>query len=112
MENKKLYDYILKKFENKYNEEDDIENIILNQKNLRQSEISNNLNISSDKSLEWLNFFFNDIDLKELYSNNDRIRNLITIQAIYYLHIVKNLYLVRYRAGLTKVYIFILYRMN
>lgn len=52
---------------------------------------SNNLNISIDKSLDWLNFFFADNQIKDLYNNFERTRSIIIIECIFYLNFYKNL---------------------
>jgi hypothetical protein len=99
MENKKLYDFMLNKYEEKFNEDDDIEAILNSHKKLRNSQIMQNLDISKVKSLDWLNFFFQEPEMKDLYTNNERINNILIIQAIYYLNIFKTLYLLRFRIG-------------
>ena len=61
------------------------------------------IQIISDKSLnnkwisleknnkdEWLNFYFkNEVDVINIIKEDERIKNIITVQAIYYLNIFK-----------------------
>jgi hypothetical protein len=74
------------------NREDDdsqINRIIESSKNLK--------NVSIEKNLDWLNFFFEDQEVKELFLNNERTKSLITIQCLYYLNIFRNLHLAKYK---------------
>ena len=88
MENKKLYNFISKKFDDNLKEEDEIEEIIKSQKLLKEEE--NDFKFS-EKSLEWLNFFFIDPNIKELYINNNRIASIICLQVLFYLNIFKTI---------------------
>lgn len=79
------------KHSSKLNESQEIDEIIDQQKKLQKSELQNNLNISVDKSLDWLNFFFADNEIKTLYNNFERIRAILVIQGIFYLNLYKNI---------------------
>lgn len=84
------------------NESDEIDKIISQRKKLEKkvaeennnkqmSFSTTNLNISIDKSLDWLNFFFQDNQIKDLYKNFERTRSIIIIECIFYLNFYKNL---------------------
>lgn len=70
-------------------DEAEINRILESSKNLK--------NISIEKNLDWLNFFFEDEDVRELFLNNERTKSLITIQCLYYLSIFRNLHLAKYK---------------
>jgi len=76
----------------KLNESEEIDEIIALQRKLHKTENNNNnLNISIDKSLDWLNFFFADNEIRVLYNNFERIRAILILQSIFYLNLYKNL---------------------
>jgi hypothetical protein len=84
MENKELISFINKNF----SEDDEIEEILKNRDKLLNA---------SDKSLEWLKFFFNDPEIENVYIQNERTKSIIVVQCLYYLNIFKNIYASRYR---------------
>ena len=72
-------------------EEEDINRILNSSKNIK--------GVSIEKSLDWLNFFFEDPEIKDLFMQNERTKSLITIQCIYYLNIFRSLHLAKYKNG-------------
>ncbi len=75
----------------KLDDSEEIDEIISLQKKLYEANINNNINLSIDKSLDWLNFFFADEEIRSLYNNFERIRSILIIQSIFYLNLFKNL---------------------
>lgn len=75
----------------KIDDSEEIDEIIALQRKLHKTDISKNINISIDKSLDWLNFFFADEEIKTMYSNFERIRSILILQSIFYLNFYKNI---------------------
>ncbi len=75
----------------KCDESEEIDEIIALQRKLHKTDLSKNINVSIDKSLDWLNFFFADNEIRTLYSNFERIRSILILQSIFYLNFYKNM---------------------
>jgi hypothetical protein len=78
-------------------------NIKINSDNAVESfnNMNTNINYSPDYP-EWLNFLIKDEDIREIYIQSDRIKNILIIQAIFYLNIFKGLHqeFKKYKSGI------------
>lgn len=88
--------------------ESDRINDLLEKKNIDLGEIKKNLN--SDKSSEFLNFFF-DNDIKDVYSNFKNVKKILILQALYHIHVFRSLWNLKNKVFSHKVN-YILKRMN
>ena len=75
-------------------------NDLLEKRNLDIGEIKKNLN--SDKSSEFLNFFF-DEDIKEVYSNFKYVKKILVLQACYHIHVFRSLWYLKNKVFSYKV---------
>jgi hypothetical protein len=74
--------------------EEDLSNFADEYKSDIGSEINdNNLNDSPDIELDSLLSFLNEPELRIIYKNHERVKNIIVIQCLYYFNIFRNLYL-------------------
>ena len=46
-----------------------------------------------NEEIEWLKYYFKDQDLINIVQQDERVKSLITLQAIYYLSIFKRLFM-------------------
>ena len=75
-------------------------NDLLEKRNIEIGEIKTKLNI--DKTSEFLNFFFQD-DIREVYTNFNKVKSILIIQASYYIHVFKSLWNLKNKLFFQKV---------
>jgi len=59
-------------------------------KEVKESNL-NELALNGEKSEDFLNFFFQDPDIKTIYFNYPRVKNILTLQSIYYFSILQKI---------------------
>ena len=75
-------------------------NDLLEKRNIDLGEQKIKINI--DKTSEFLNFFFQD-DIKDVYSNFNKVKSILILQASYYIHVFKTLWNLKNKLHLLKV---------